>query len=114
MFEQGDRPFYVPDKDELLKYEDEFYYEKTKHNYNLENYLRDDLGLINYEEIVEDFAGTLIIYDNKPDEVIADLRNEQTKIQRLCKQRASREVLYAIHKFAKSYTKAHAQRSYSL
>ena len=32
VFEQADRPFYVPDKDELLKYEDEFYYETTKHN----------------------------------------------------------------------------------
>jgi len=28
-FEQGNRPFYVPPKDELLKYEDDFYYEKT-------------------------------------------------------------------------------------
>ena len=30
VFEQGDRPFYVPEKNELLKYEDEFYSERTK------------------------------------------------------------------------------------
>lgn len=37
-FEQGDRPFYVPEKDELLKYADEFYSERTKQVIALENY----------------------------------------------------------------------------
>lgn len=74
VFEQGDRPFYVPEKDELLKYEDDFYYEKTEHITNLENYLRDDLGLANYKGIVEDFAGALVIDDDEPDRVIAELK----------------------------------------
>ena len=71
--EQGDRPFYVPDKDELLKYEDDFYYEKTKHNFNLENFLRDDLGLTNYEIVAEELAGMLLIDDYEPDKVIKRL-----------------------------------------
>ena len=45
--EQADRPYYVPEKNELLKYADDFYYEKTKYFYEFEYYLRDELGLTN-------------------------------------------------------------------
>ncbi len=74
VIEQDDRLFYVPEKEELLKYEDDTYYEKTKHNINLENFLRDEFGIPNYEEIVDDFVGMLIIDDYEPDSVIKDLK----------------------------------------
>ena len=73
-FEQGDRPFYVPEKDELLKYADEFYSERTKQVIALEDYLKDDLGLTNYKGIVDDFSGMLVIDDDEPDRVISELK----------------------------------------
>lgn len=72
-FEQDDKPFYVPPKDELLKYDDEFYVERTKHVVALENYLRDDLDLPRYKEIVENFNLMLRIDEVEPKEVITML-----------------------------------------
>ena len=63
----------MPPKDELLKYEDEFYSERTKQVIALENYLKDDLGLTNYKGIVDDFSGMLVIDDDEPDRVILEL-----------------------------------------
>ena len=62
------------EKDELLKYEDDFYFERNNHVIALEDYLRDDLGLLNYKGIVEDFEGMLTIDDDEPTEAISVLR----------------------------------------
>ena len=57
-----------------MKYEDELYTGRTKHVIDLEKYLKDDLGLSNYKEIVEDLAGMLMIGDDEPDYVIRTLK----------------------------------------
>ena len=113
VFEQADRPFYVPDKDELLKYEDEFYYEKTKHNYNLENYLRDDLGLTNYEVIAEDFAGMLIIDDNKPDEVITDLKRMSKPKFKDFANKEQAEKFFILYTNLRNHTRKHTHRGHT-
>lgn len=53
---QEDKPFYIPDKDELLKYKDEFYFEKSKEYRDLENYIKSNIESDEdtLEEICED------------------------------------------------------------
>ena len=113
VYEQGDRPFYVPDKDELLKYEDEFYYEKTKHNYNLENYLRDDLGLTNYEVVAEDFAGMLMIDNRKPDEVISDLRRMSKPKFKDFANREQAQKFFMLYTNLRNHTRMHTHRGHT-
>lgn len=110
VFDQGDRPFYVPEKNELLKYEDEFYYEKTKHNYNLENFLRDELKLTNYEEIVEDYAGMLAIDDYSPDYVINTLKEMgRPKFKEFAdKQQATQ--FFRLYTNLRNHTRKHTHR----
>ena len=112
-FEQSDRPFYVPEKDELLKYEDEFYSERTKHVIALENYLKDDLGFTNYKEIVEDLAGMLTIGDDEPDYVIKTLkRMAKPKF----KEFSSKEQAYKffmLYTNLRNHTRKHTHRGYT-
>ena len=112
VFEQGDRPFYVPEKDELLKYEDDFFYEKTKHYYNFESFLRDDLGLTFYKDIAEDFAGMLMIDDYKPDYAI-------TTLKKLCKpkfkefaDKQEAEKFFRLYTNLRNHTRKHSNRGY--
>lgn len=113
VYEQADRPFYVPDKDELLKYEDEFYYEKTKHNHNLENYLRDDLGLTNYEVVAEDFAGMLVINDNEPDEVIKYLRIMSKPKFKDFANREQAQKFFMLYTNLRNHTRKHTHRGHT-
>ncbi len=43
--EQDGRRFYIPDKESLLKYSDDFYFERTPAYYAMENFLRVELKL---------------------------------------------------------------------
>lgn len=113
VFEQGDRPFYVPDKDELLKYEDDFYYEKTKHITNLENYLRDDLGLSNYKGIVEDFAGTLVIDDDEPDRVIAELKRMGAPKFKEFSSKQQAQKFFMLYTNLRNHTRKHTHRGHT-
>lgn len=72
--EQDCKSFYVPKKDELLKYEDHFYLDRNKHVVAFENYLKEDLKLDNYKKIVEDLRFTLIIGLMDTDEAISTLK----------------------------------------
>ena len=71
--EQDDRPFYIPEKNKLLEYEDEYYYEKTSQVIALECFLRDKLHIANCVEIVEELVAMLIIDDNEIDYIIDTL-----------------------------------------
>lgn len=113
MFEQGDRPFYVPDKDELLKYEDDFYYEKIKHITNLENFLRDDLGLSNYKGIVEDFAGSLVIDDDEPDWVISQLKIRGYPKFREFSSKEQARKFYMLYTNLRNHTRKHTHRGHT-
>lgn len=111
-FEQSDRPFYVPEKDELLKYEDEYYSERTRYVTALENYLRDDLRLDNYQEIVEDFAGMLQIDEYESDEVIAHLRRMAgSKFKDFsCKEQAYK--FFMLYTNLRNHTRKHTHRGH--
>ena len=111
--EQGDRPFYVPEKTELLKYEDEFYTERTKHIIALENYLRDDLKLTNYQGIVEDFAGMLIIDDNEPDEVITFLRRMAKPRFKDFSSKEQAHKFFILYTRLRNHTRKHTHRGHT-
>lgn len=112
-YEQGDRPFYVPEKNELLKYADEYYSERTKHIIALENYLRDDLKLANYQGIVEDFAGMLIIDEFEPDEVIENLRRmAKPRFKDFsCKEQAHK--FFMLYTNLRNHTRKHSHRGHT-
>lgn len=112
-FEQGDNPFYVPDKDELLKYEDEFCCERTKHVVALENYLRDDLGLANYQGIVEDFSGMLVIDDIEPDEVITDLRRMAKPRFKDFSSKEQAHKFFMLYTNLRNHTRKHTHRGHT-
>lgn len=113
VFEQGDRPFYVPPKDELLKYEDDFYYEKTKHITNLENYLRDDLGISNYKGIVEDFAGSLVIDDDEPDRVISELKRRGAPKFKEFSSKEQAYKFFMLYTNLRNHTRKHTHRGHT-
>ncbi|MBQ6862842.1 MAG: SEC-C domain-containing protein [Clostridia bacterium] len=113
VFEQGDRPFYVPEKDELLKYEDSFYYERTKHIANLENYLRDDLGLSRYKEIVEEFTGMLVIDDDEPDEVIAWLKRMGGPKFKEFSDKQQAQKFFMLYTNLRNHTRKHTHRGHT-
>lgn len=49
--EQADKPYYIPEKDELLKYQDDFYSEETKEFLDLGAYLRNVLKLKRADDV---------------------------------------------------------------
>jgi len=62
LMKKGDKPYYVPSKEELLKYVDEWYFEKNKEyqalvNYVKKNFLKNDPEKA--EEVCEDIQGIL-------------------------------------------------------
>ena len=113
VFEQGDRPFYVPEKDELLKYEDEFYSERTKHVIALENYLRDDLGVPNYKEIVEDLTGMLTINDDEPDYVIRTLKRMAKPKFKEFSSKEQAHKFFVLYTNLRNHTRKHTHRGHT-
>lgn len=61
--EQCDRPFYVPDKEELLKYADELYFEKTKYFNEFNEFLKSICPFAD-DDTALDFQLSLRIDDN--------------------------------------------------
>lgn len=112
-FEQGDRPFYVPEKDELLKYEDEYYSERTRYVIALENYLRDDLRLTNYQEIVEDFTGMLEIDEYEPDEVIAQLKRMAGSKFKEFSSKEQAHRFFVLYTNLRNHTRKHSHRGHT-
>lgn len=113
VFEQADRPFYVPEKDELLKYEDDFYYEKTKYIVNLENYLKDNLGISNYKDLVEEFTGMLSIDDYEPIDVISELkRMGRPKFKSFSSKEQAHEF-FELYNDLRNHTRKHTHRGHT-
>lgn len=112
-FEQGDRPFYIPKKTVLLKYADEYYSERTKHIIALENYLRDDLKLANYQGIVEDFAGMLIIDEFEPDEVIENLRRMAKPRFKDFSDKEQAYKFFMLYTNLRNHTRKHTHRGHT-
>lgn len=64
------KPFYVPEKEELLRYTDAFYYEKTSHQEKLANMLAIDF-----------FGGSTLMIKEEMDELIGQLQVMQINFQ---------------------------------
>lgn len=73
--QQEGRAFYVPEKQELLKYDKDCYYEKSKYYYAMENFIRDELKLEScYEDVADEIATLAVFFDSNIDEAIDSLR----------------------------------------
>lgn len=56
------KPYYIPEKEELLRYEDETYYEKTKYQLQLANLIeRDFKGQVSAQKEIDNLVGKLQI-----------------------------------------------------
>lgn len=53
MMKKQHKPYYVPPKDELLKYQDEFYIEDSKQYRKLKKFIREKLFPNDYEKATE-------------------------------------------------------------
>lgn len=76
------RPYYVPAKDELLKYEDEFYEVKTSQYNAMANFVRENIS--QNAEYVEDVMSEILFVircdDSSPEEAISFLTKAMTKV----------------------------------
>lgn len=72
--EQFGKSYYIPEKEKFLKYEDEFYHEKTLEFISLRAFLRNQSNLSKEtaDEIAEEIYGTLSFDFNDIDTAIAD------------------------------------------
>ena len=68
--EQEGKPFYVPEKELLLKYQDDFYIEETKEFLALSAFLHDKLKLKRADDILEDLQLVARTGDNDPQRII--------------------------------------------
>lgn len=71
--EQADKPYYIPNKEELLKYEDDFYMEETKEVLALGAFLRDKLKLKRADDVLSDLKLGARCGDSSPQMVISDV-----------------------------------------
>ncbi len=68
--EQDGKPFYIPEKEELLKYQDNLYIEETKQSLALGAFLRDRLKLKNADEVLENLQFVASMEETDPQRII--------------------------------------------
>lgn len=68
--EQEGKPFYVPEKELLLKYQDQFYVEETKESLALGTFLRDKLKLKRADEVLSELQLEASMGESDPEDVI--------------------------------------------
>lgn len=67
---QEGKPFYIPEKEELLRYQDDFYVEETKESLALGAFLRDKLKVKNMDDVLSDLQLEASIGDSDPQDLI--------------------------------------------
>lgn len=67
---QEGKPFYIPEKEELLRYQDDFYVEETKESLALGAFLRDKLKVKNMDDVLSDLHLEASIGDSDPQDLI--------------------------------------------
>lgn len=72
--EQEDKPFYVPEKEELLRYKDDFFVEITREFLSLETFLRDTVKLKRAKEVAEDLLDAAVMNERDPDFILQEAR----------------------------------------
>ena len=68
--EQEGKPFYIPEKESLLKYQDQFYFEETKELLALGTFLRDKLKLKRADEVLSELQLEASMGESDPEDVI--------------------------------------------
>lgn len=68
--EQEGKPFYIPGKEELLRYQDDLYFEKTREYLELGVFLRDKLRLKRADDVLDDLQLAARCEDSDPQNVI--------------------------------------------
>ena len=68
--EQEGKPFYVPEKELLLKYQDDYYVEETKEYLALGAFLRDELKLKRAEDVLENLQFVARMGDDDPQRIV--------------------------------------------
>ena len=68
--EQEDKPFYIPEKEALLKYQDDLYFEKTREYLALGVFLRDRLKLKRVDDVLDDLQLGARSEDSDPQSII--------------------------------------------
>ena len=58
---QKGKPFYIPEKEELLRYEDDFYYEKTPQYQKLRDFLKNKMKFSRADDILDDLCGDALL-----------------------------------------------------
>lgn len=71
--EQEGKPFYIPEKEDLLKYQDDCYVEETKEVMALGAFLRDKLKLKRADDVLGDLTLAARSEENDPQMVISDV-----------------------------------------
>lgn len=72
------KPFYIPEKEELLRYKDEFYYEETKYHRELIKILERVEGLESrlIQELVDDFVWKIKVMNYKFNIIMREFLNQ--------------------------------------
>lgn len=71
---QCSKPMYVPNKEELLRYEDEYYYEKTPYSTAVENFIKNNLK-ISGEEFLDVMAEVTLAIIMGDDPIVSVFRS---------------------------------------
>ncbi len=72
---QADKPFFVPEKEELLKYAEDGYFEETRESAALRNYLKDTMKMKRTDEIMEELSFMIRLDGADMDAALATLQN---------------------------------------
>ena len=77
--EQEGKPFYIPEKETLLKFQDDEYVEETKESLALGTFLRDKLKLKKADDILWDLQLEARLGDSNPQRVIWEVERRGEK-----------------------------------
>lgn len=81
--EQGGKSYYIPDKEQFLKYEDEYYFEKTPEFISLRAFLRSQPNLTreDADEIAIDLRLSLSVDGDEPESLLQQAKLQGLKIK---------------------------------
>lgn len=109
--EQKDKPFYVPEKEQLLLFADDSYVERTREYMVLQAFLRDSLKAKNVEDIMDDFY-TMAVLDG-PDFSSAQFSLERVgKVSRFPSAQLEEEF-FRLYKNMCSQVRMHKHRGHT-
>lgn len=94
--EQDEKPFYVPEKDELLKYADDSYVEETREYRVLKDFLQGKFRREVADGLAEDLYGMAAIEEMDTDSILAELDRLTRKGRKLNPQEEDEFLCHAL------------------